>query len=121
MLLLLCPSKLESPHWPTVGLTVLRCAVVLLLLCPLVPESPHWLLVAGDADGAEALLRNMAALQGTKLPAGRLARAHGGGSAADTGAHLGLAVGSPMENVTSPFERAGMETERHKVEVRKMS
>jgi hypothetical protein len=59
--------------------------VVLLLLCPLVPESPHWLLVAGDADGAKALLRSMAALQGAKLPAGKLERAHGGSSAADSG------------------------------------
>ena len=59
--------------------------MLLLLLCPLVPESPHWLLVAGDPDGAEALLRSMASLQGVKLPAGTLERAHGDSSAADAG------------------------------------
>ena len=58
---------------------------MLLLLCPLLPESPHWLLVAGDAAGAEALLRKMAAAHGVKLPAGQLERPPAGTSAADAG------------------------------------
>ena len=58
---------------------------MLLLLCPLLPESPHWLLVAGDWEGAEALLRRMAAAQGVKLPAGKLENSPAGTSAADAG------------------------------------
>ena len=50
-----------------------RCtAVALLLLYPLVPESPHWLAVSGDAAGADAVLRRMAAFNGAQLPPGRL-------------------------------------------------
>ena len=64
------------------------CAVLLLVLCPLVPESPHWLLVAGDSDGAEALLRRMAAARGVKLPPGKLERSPVGTSAIDAGVNI---------------------------------
>ena len=52
-------------------------AVALLLLYPLVPESPHWLAVSGDAAGAEAVLRRMAAANGAQLPPGRLEALNG--------------------------------------------
>ena len=47
-------------------------AVALLVLYPLVPESPHWLAVSGDAAGADAVLRRVAAVNGAQLPPGRL-------------------------------------------------
>ncbi|GMH42001.1 hypothetical protein BSKO_09920 [Bryopsis sp. KO-2023] len=47
--------------------------VVLLLLFPLLPESPHYLLTKGEVQKAEAVLVKMARVNGTSLPAGRLA------------------------------------------------